>query len=746
MGPISAITKTLQKAIDLVVKPDDISETRGRSPNSAGSHRFSPRRRSSIRTSAGSASESRDRSRIEESPGPVPVGGRHIHLIPDSPPGSECQVFWVPSTRRHRGRLRSLQESLNNKVDVIHPPPVPTMTPGWQDVIKAVWEDKAGGPRNKHEKEVRANFEKLKKKRWDDLTPAEKAREEKDYLANNKKLKEWSLEKDINRQRRKVEETKKQAEETARAAASASRRLERLKKRKGEASLKREKRTSEPNKADSAPGPPKIENQMISRQNEVEEETAPRSRRNKSSNPEVQKAESSNGGGSLRQAAESGRGSNAPNPSKQVREDGNNKSCPESHRSSIAPISAPPSKAESAAPQRPSQQGRSSTMPSRPGQPEAQGNSQQGPQSDIKSRAQSSAKSLNAANSTHRPSRAATVRSSAKQPLQPSQLRKVTNASEFESGSSRQPAPGHSVVAREVTKLQKESESANNTVKPTQRPQTAASSKPVGSRTQQQQSEPGKRNTVTQSQPKRTTLAPLTKENLKSTAAEYVLESGSAFEVKTVLNRGVGDNMRTVIEGLVPMSASELAEEGEKRNEGIREKLEEAEVREQDKLLVTQFQRGPGDNFRTNIEAMQPMTSEDIRVEEKKWKSYRRQQQDSEEEAEQAKLASTEFNRGVGDMMRTNIEAMIPMTSEQVRQEVREKRELEEMRLQNALLETKFNRGPGDNMRTIVEGMVSKSPGSLTAEEIRKKKQAYAEEKSQRKSASASSSRYIIES
>lgn len=46
------------------------------------------------------------------------------------------------------------------------------------------------------------------------------------------------------------------------------------------------------------------------------------------------------------------------------------------------------------------------------------------------------------------------------------------------------------------------------------------------------------------------------------------------------------------------MSASELAEEEEKRNEGIREKLEEAEMREQDKLLVSQFQRGPGDNFR----------------------------------------------------------------------------------------------------------------------------------------------------
>ncbi|KAL5321843.1 hypothetical protein ACEPPN_009806 [Leptodophora sp. 'Broadleaf-Isolate-01'] len=572
------------------------------------------------------------------------------------------------------------------------------MAPGWQNVINAVRGDKAGSPRNEHEKEVRANFEKLKKKRWDELSPAEKAREEKDYLANKKRLKEWHLEKDINRQRIKVEETREQAEEKARVAASAVRRLERLEKRKEEASPKREKRISKPNKADAAPGSPKPENQF-SRQNEAEAETTPRSSRNSTSNPEVQNAESSNGERSLRQAAESGWGSNAPSPSKQVQQDSNSKTRPESHRSSTAPISAPPSKAESAVPQRPSQKSRSSTMPSRSGQPEPQGSNQQGPQSDMQSKIQRSAKNLNGGNSSHGPTRAATVRSSPKQPLQPSGLRKVTNASEVESGSSRQPAPGQSMVAREVTKIQEESERANNTVKPTQRPQAVASSKPGESRNQQQQSEPGKRNTVTQSRPKRTTLAPLTKENLNSTGGEYVLESGSAFEVKTVLNRGVGDNMRTVIEGLVPMSASELAEEEEKRNEGIREKLEEAEMREQDKLLVSQFQRGPGDNFRTNIEAMQPMTSEDMRVEGKKWKSYRRQQQDSDEEAKQAKLASTEFNRGVGDMM-----------------------------------------------RTIIEGMVSKSPGSMTAEEIRKKKQAYAEEQTQRRSASVSASRYISES
>lgn len=546
MGIISAITKTLRKAVDLVVNLDDLSKNRGCRTNSVPSHRFSPRQRSSTRRSAGSASQSRGRSRTKGSPSTVPVGGRPIHLISDSPLGSERQVFRVPSTKRHRGRRRSLQESLNNKVDVLHPPPVPTMAPGWQNVINAVRGDKAGSPRNEHEKEVRANFEKLKKKRWDELSPAEKAREEKDYLANKKRLKEWHLEKDINRQRIKVEETREQAEEKARVAASAVRRLERLEKRKEEASPKREKRISKPNKADAAPGSPKPENQF-SRQNEAEAETTPRSSRNSTSNPEVQNAESSNGERSLRQAAESGWGSNAPSPSKQVQQDSNSKTRPESHRSSTAPISAPPSKAESAVPQRPSQKSRSSTMPSRSGQPEPQGSNQQGPQSDMQSKIQRSAKNLNGGNSSHGPTRAATVRSSPKQPLQPSGLRKVTNASEVESGSSRQPAPGQSMVAREVTKIQEESERANNTVKPTQRPQAVASSKPGESRNQQQQSEPGKRNTVTQSRPKRTTLAPLTKENLNSTGGEYVLESGSAFEVKTVLNRGVGDNMRLVL-------------------------------------------------------------------------------------------------------------------------------------------------------------------------------------------------------
>ena len=45
------------------------------------------------------------------------------------------------------------------------------------------------------------------------------------------------------------------------------------------------------------------------------------------------------------------------------------------------------------------------------------------------------------------------------------------------------------------------------------------------------------------------------------------------------------------------MSASELADEEEKLS-ARREELEEAEMREQEKLLETRFQRGLGDNFR----------------------------------------------------------------------------------------------------------------------------------------------------
>lgn len=132
---------------------------------------------------------------------------------------------------------------------------------------------------------------------------------------------------------------------------------------------------------------------------------------------------------------------------------------------------------------------------------------------------------------------------------------------------------------------------------------------------------------------------------------------------------------RTIIEGMVPMSASDLAEEEERRLDSIREQLEEAEMREQEKMLAIKFNRGSGNNFRyvtnristfttcrcnaqlttlfrTNLEAMMPMTSEDLRAEERRWKSVRRQQLDDEEAAKQDMLVQTEFNRGPGNMMR----------------------------------------------------------------------------------------------
>src|SRR4051794_32754102 len=104
MRPISTIVKTLQKAIDLVVKAEDNFEDRGRS------RLFPPRRTSSTRRITKSTSNSRGRSRTESSISPTPVGGRNIHLIKDLPPGSDRRVFRPPSTKRHRGRLRPLQE------------------------------------------------------------------------------------------------------------------------------------------------------------------------------------------------------------------------------------------------------------------------------------------------------------------------------------------------------------------------------------------------------------------------------------------------------------------------------------------------------------------------------------------------------------------------------------------------------------------------------------------------------------
>ena len=120
------------------------------------------------------------------------------------------------------------------------------------------------------------------------------------------------------------------------------------------------------------------------------------------------------------------------------------------------------------------------------------------------------------------------------------------------------------------------------------------------------------------------------------------------------------------------------------------------------------------------------MTSEDVRVEQQKWNSRKRQQLEAEEEAEHAKLVQTEFNRQIGNMMRygptfqstrncqnllyateadkrdrTNLEGMVPMTSEEVKQVARERLEEEERRLQDELLKTRFNRDAGDNMRYV---------------------------------------------
>ena len=705
MGPASTITRTFHKAIDLVPKPESYTKERGRSPRSLRGY-ASRSRTNSPRDSAGYPPDSRGRSRTKSSPGPAGEGARLVHLLADSPPGSERNIIRVPSTRRHSGRRRFAQESLNNKVDTSNPPPVPEMPPRWQEVINAIRREKKGGPRTEHEEEVRRNFEKLKKKQWDDLSPEEQAKGTRNHLENKKRLKAWDLEKDIARQTKKVEEADEEAEEKVKAAASAKRRLERLKKRQN-------------GQAIPLPGSPTA----------VKQGTKPEAPTKTSGSDEAPSTRSannepwvSNGENSSQQAIESRQARNAPSTSRQIQEYSDSQDRPKSQRSSTCPTSVVPSQKGSSALQRPSQSARSSTAPtpavlseaesaepprssqatesstapSRPTQSKEQVNMQQSSRTDEHSNAQTSAMEASGARVK---SRIVAGRSTTKQILQPSQLRKVSNADVVESSSTRRPASRQPQVAREEeNKLQKGPQSAIISSRPSQRQHTARSTESDEIKARQHKFQLQKKATAVQSsRTMRTTLAPLTEENLKSASDHFVVESAAIFEVQTELNRGLGDNMRfvarvdntsretdvdmesrTIIEGLAPMTPSEIAEEDDKRRDAAREALEEAERKEQERLLVTELHRGPGDNmryvlqppnlmsiftspiysctiitpFRTHLEGMRPMTSEDVRVEQQKWKSRKRQQLEAEEEAEQAKLVQTEFNRQIWDMMR----------------------------------------------------------------------------------------------
>ena len=654
------------------------------------------------------------------------------------------------------------------------------MPPRWQEVINAIRGEKKGGPRTEHEEEVRRNFEKLKKKGWDDLSPEEQAKETRNHLENKNRLKAWDLERDITRQTKKVEKADEEAEEKVKAAASAKRRLERLKKRQNGQVTPPSGSPTAVKRGTNPKAPRKTSNS--------DEELSPRSGNNE--------PEGLNGENSSQKAIESRQARNAPSTSRQVQEYSNSLDRPKSQRSSTCPTSVVPSQRGSSALQRPSQSARSctapipavlsevesaesrrssqdtesSTAPSRPTQSEAQVNMQQSSRIVEHSNAQTSAREVSGARVT---SQIVAGRSTTKQILQPSQLRQVSNADVVESSSSRRPASRQSEVAREEeSKLQKEFQAAIVSSRSSQREQTARSTKSDEKRAQKHKSQFEKKGTAVQSsQLTRTTLAPLTEENLKSASDHFVVESAAAFEVQTELNRGLGDNMifvarvdntspetdadmecRTIIEGLAPMTPSEITEEDDKRRDAAREALEEAEREEQERLLVTELHRGPGDNmryvlqppnfmsiftspkfscalitpFRTHLEGMRPMTSEDVRVEQQKWNSRKRQQLEAEEEAEHAKLVQTEFNRQIGNMMRygptfqstrncqnllyateadkrdrTNLEGMVPMTSEEVKQVARERLEEEERRLQDELLKTRFNRDAGDNMRYV---------------------------------------------
>ncbi|KAK0108355.1 hypothetical protein ONS95_003169 [Cadophora gregata] len=712
MGPVSTVTRTFQKVIDLVVKPEQRDEGRGRSLHlpSSTSRTASPQ----------SLLNSRKRSGTRSSPALTHNRGRQVHLLANSPPGYGRNIIRVPPTR-HRcgsGQQRSLQESLNNKVDTSNPPPVPAMPPKWQGVINAIRGERKGEPRTEHEAEVRRNFEKMKKKQWNDLSPEQQAKETRDYMKNQKRVKAWILEKDITRQTRKVERANEEAEEKVREAANAKRRLERLKRRQGGQELA-----------------PKYSPKVVKRATKSEgAKEAPISDEDLSLDHTDYKLEGSNTDNSPHQTAGSGQAKKALSSSRQVKEYGDSQSRPQSCKRSTIPVSALPPKTKSAAPQRPSQNPRGNTdpniavismlervgscrpyqdievrtAPGRPAHSEAPASTQQRSQPGAYSGVPASTRESSGGSGAQLPARAVGGRGTIQQILQPSQPRQGRNSNEVEPISYRRPALGQTRVAREgQSRLNEGSEAATRTPNSGQRLQTARSTKAGESGDQEPKSRLEKESELARTY--RATLAALAETNLKNASDQFVVEAASAFAVDTELDRGPGDNWRTVIEGLVPMTPSEIVEEDKKRMDAAREALEEAERGEQGKLLVTQFNRGAGDNMRTNLEGMTPMTSEDLRAEEKNWKSRKRQQLEAEEVARQAKLMQTEFNRELGNMKRTNLEGMVPMTSEELKQEAREALEGEERRLQDELLRTRFNRGPGDNMRTVLEGMVSKS-------------------------------------
>ncbi len=135
---------------------------------------------------------------------------------------------------KHRGRIRPLQESPNNKVDVTNPPPVLKMPPSFVDILQnIIWgKRKDGRPLTKEEQEKLEKFHALgKDAQREDKEKKGGGKEVKNRRKSLKRLDGWELDREILRQRNKIEDAEFEAGNKAAAVERERKRLEMLERR-----------------------------------------------------------------------------------------------------------------------------------------------------------------------------------------------------------------------------------------------------------------------------------------------------------------------------------------------------------------------------------------------------------------------------------------------------------------------------------------------------------------------------------
>ncbi|KAL2071575.1 hypothetical protein VTL71DRAFT_12810 [Oculimacula yallundae] len=600
-------------------------------------------------------------------------------------------------------RTLSLQESLNNKVDTVNPPPVPI--PRWQAIYNTARDDKTGRIYNQLETQARVYYERCtyhdkSAKPWDNFSRSRVDREIRKYLQNEEKWLNWDW----------VDETDWTA----------------LPKPEGQ-----------PVKQDRVEAALALASPNVLTMPE-EAETTSGSSKDISSGSSTQNTGSSSGKVSSQQATGSGSSSNGLSSSRQLYGTSKSQSGTDSGGSSTYPASTPSPKSENGVLHETSQKLRSMTMSSRPQQTQTQASRQEfRPPTENKDL--SFSKNLNSENASPGSFRPVTAIYTPNQPPEPSQLRQVMNVNQVRSTSSKQlsleqwqtaregttvqevpqnalkastlpmqspleqsrtarqgtavqkvpqitqrtsvppkqPPPERFETARQGPMVQKVSQPPHRVLMPSQVPQAAQTIGPAGSRISEPQSNIRNKTPIIQQSRPKITLAPLTQENLKSTTVGYDVESESAFKAQTELYRGPGDNARSFIEGLVPVST-----------EVQRQQKAETEVPIFERVPVSEFNRGVGDMMRTNIEAMVPMSSAPATL--------------------RSGPSSSRFIGGTEATTRTSTQVTDPESS-----------------------------GMKTTTASVV-GTTANSMRSMTQEEIRSKRQAYIEEQSQRRSANTS--------